>query len=260
MNAINQSFDQKIKEIKEKFHAEREAETQNLKTLEDQIAQMQEEAKTAIETINKQNEAEEEQRAKRFEMSKENEKNQGCNNGSNWCLKEDKKVTTKHFNKYCSTNDYDQCQIYKENITKSCFFTTILCEKLSQPLVDNPILYNLKTFRKNILEQDAQYQELLTYHDRLSPIISNAIRNNSIQTINDFIEIIYSSYILPINKFILNGDIDNAIRRYEKMRELLIVNFGLEQEYYAIRTEYNQPEFRKEKRKIRLPIGRKQYK
>ena len=76
LNAINQSFEQRLKEIKEKYKSEEALEMQNMATLREQIEQMNEEAKTAIETINKQNAAEEEQREIRFNLNISNEKKQ----------------------------------------------------------------------------------------------------------------------------------------------------------------------------------------
>lgn len=73
---LNQGFEQSIKTIQEKFAAEQAAENQNMAALEQQIEQMNQEACEQIQATNKRFANEEEQKLKRFEMSKENEMNQ----------------------------------------------------------------------------------------------------------------------------------------------------------------------------------------
>lgn len=175
--------------------------------------------------------------------------------GQHECLKTNRKVTTKYHNKYCYSPNYVECSIYQKNKEKDCFFTTILCEFLGQPFDENLILKNLNEFRKKVLEQDKQYEELLIYHDRISPLIADAIRNTSPEMLKEFIELIYTAYLLPINNFITIKDTKNAIRRYEKMRELLIVNFSLGQQYAYITYHYKHPEKNDKKTKKRIPIG-----
>ena len=163
------------------------------------------------------------------------------------CLKKTKKVSKKCYYKHCSNINYDVCPIYEEEQAKNCIFTTILCRNANLPK-DNYILKNIYNFRKNILEQDEQYKELLIIHDRISPIISNTIRH----TYNsEFLEFIYLNFLIPINKNITINEVERAITIYKRMLELLIVNYDLSQEYAAIKHHYKNPKPNKIKIRIK---------
>lgn len=168
-----------------------------------------------------------------------------------FCFEKDGTVSQKCYTNYCDGPNYEECPIYKETMTKGNFFITILCEKRGLP-IDNHILTDLTNFRKNILEKDEKYRELLIIHDRLSSIIADAIRNTSDKSISEFLDVIYSSYLIPINEFILNNQVDSAIFRYQKMLDLLMVNFSLGKEYANITYYYKYPERYKTRVRIRL--------
>lgn len=173
-----------------------------------------------------------------------------------WCLKKERPVTYRYNYQYCLNDNYKECVIYQKELDRDCFFTTILCEILGQEKENNPILNNLCYFRINVLEQSEYYKELLVCHERISPLIARAIRHTSKDLEKEFIELIYTSYLLPLNKFIIENDIDNAIQRYKQMRNLLIVNFSLGQEWANITSYYKKPElYRPKVRRKIIPIG-----
>ena len=175
-----------------------------------------------------------------------------------WCLKKERPVTNRYNYQYCLNDNYKNCSIYQKELDRDCFFTTILCEILGQEKDNNLILSNLSCFRKNVLEQNKEYEKLLVCHERISPMIARAIRNTPKDLEKEFIELIYTSYLLPINKFIMENDIVNAIQRYKQMRSLLIVNFSLGQEWAKITFDYSHPEsYRPKVRKKIIPIGLK---
>ena len=171
--------------------------------------------------------------------------------GPCYCMKVDRRVAYSYYRKYCNSNNYDTCSIYQQNQQSDCFFTTIL-EKIGK--LDDAskiILDNLKKIRKEILEGNnqcrdfsnhLQYRVLLVEHDRISPIIADAIRNTKIDTIDEFLTIIYEKYIIPINKFIIENQIEKVISYYKEMLKLLIVNFSLGQEYASMKYHYKHPE------------------
>lgn len=173
--------------------------------------------------------------------------------GTNYCLKEKCKISERYYQEYCCNANYDKCKYYQENRDRDCFFTTILCEKNIPSSLNVEILMNLKAFRKNVLEKNHKYMELLVLHDGISPMISDAIRYNKISSIDEFLNVIYSNYIVPINNFILNRDVENAVKCYNKMLGILVVNFSLGSDLAGIKYHYNHPELFKvntKKRKL----------
>lgn len=168
--------------------------------------------------------------------------------GPFYCEKAKAKVTAYRHAQYCKGPCYTECPIYKKSYDSDCFLATIFSKlELSNDISDS-ILENFKNFRRNILEKDFKYRDLLVYHDRISPFIADAIRNTNIDTIDEFLrEIIFNSYLIPINEYIVSGQVDKAISYYEKMRELLIVNFSLNKEYASMQYRYQHPELYKPK-------------
>ena len=69
--------------------------------------------------------------------------------GTNFCLKEERKISQRHYWEFCSKETYNECKIYQENKNKNCLFRTILCEKMGQPMHNNPILTNLEIDLEN---------------------------------------------------------------------------------------------------------------
>lgn len=162
--------------------------------------------------------------------------------GSFYCEKKGKRVTVYRYNQYCKSPCYQECPIYKENLEQNCFFTALF-DKLNDNTIDSKeILNNWKLFRKNVLEKNNKYRDLLVYHDRMSSLIVDAIRNTKIESINEFLKVIYENYIIIINDCIKTNEVENAVIRYQKMLELLIVNFSLNKEYATMKYHYQHPE------------------
>ena len=187
--------------------------------------------------------------------------------GPSYCLKADRGVEHGYFCKYCSSGNYDKCSIYQENQQEDCFFRAIL-EKIGKLDDNNIILESLKKFRREILENNnscryvnkiLEYRKLLVMHDRISPVIANAIRNTSINTIDEFLNIIHNTYIIPINNFIIENQTEKAIDYYKKMLELLIVNFSLNQEYASMKYRYAHPELYEMKKGKKIKERRMRY-
>lgn len=182
-------------------------------------------------------------------------------NDSSYCLKIEQKVSKKHCANYCNSKDYNTCPIYQKQQENNCFLTFMLTHQLEQSKRNKEILANLQRFRQNILETNPQYKALLTYHSGLSPLIIEHMRYTPNDILNEFLQVIYKAYILPINDYIINGKIEHAIFRYEKLRELLIVNFSINQQFAAMTYHYQNPESHQTKiKKIRLPFNKSNHK
>lgn len=167
--------------------------------------------------------------------------------GPSYCEKKGKRVTQYRYNQYCQGPYYTECSIYKENYEKNCFLRALF-DKLNDNTIDSKdFLNSWKLFRKNILEKNNKYRDLLVYHDRISPLIADAIRNTNIKSIDEFLKIIYKYYIINISNYIKNNQVERAIEVYKKMLELLIVNFSLNKEYASMKYRYQHPELYKPK-------------
>ena len=167
--------------------------------------------------------------------------------GPFYCEKKGIRVTYYRYNQYCNSPCYQECLIYKDNLEKKCFWRAIFA-KLNDDTIDSKeFLDNWNIFRKNILEKNKKYRDMLVYHDRISSLIADAIINTNIKNINEFLKIIYEDYMMVITNYIKNNDVEKAVIRYQKMLELLIVNFNLNKEYSAMRYRYQNPELYKPK-------------
>ena len=167
------------------------------------------------------------------------------------CLKKEERVSKKCYYKYCSDDSYKTCPIYNEETQKNCIFNVILNEKMQVP-EGTIILENIYNFRKNILEQDDGYQELITIHDRISPIVSETIRTSNNEHLYELLNVIYLSFLLPLNRAISKKETEDAIKYYNKMLKLLIVSLSLDKEYYQITYYYRYPEnyYKRPKKRI----------
>lgn len=186
--------------------------------------------------------------------------------GPCYCVKADRGVTYGYYCKYCNSSNYDKCSVYQENQHEDCFFTAIL-EKINK-LDIKIIIENFEKFRKDILEdnnkcrdfnKNLEYRALLVMHDRMSPVIAGAIKNTNIDTIYDFLTIIYENYLIPINNFIIENQVEKAIYFYKKMFDLLIVNFSLNHEYASMKYQYKHPELYKMQKGKKIKERRMSY-
>lgn len=175
--------------------------------------------------------------------------------GPFYCEKSVERVTQYRYNQYCQGPCYSECPIYKDNLEKNCFFTTIFSKLNDDTINSKEFLNNWQVFRKKVLEKDSKYRDLLVYHDRISPFIADAIRNTSISTTDEFLKIIYNNYLIAINNYIKNNQVEKTIEVYKKMLELLIVNFSLGQEYASMKYHYKHPELHKPKSLFRSIKG-----
>lgn len=162
--------------------------------------------------------------------------------GPFYCEKKDGRVTSYIYNQYCNSSCYSECSIYKENLEQNCFFTALFAKLNDNTIDSKEFVKSWNLFRKNTLEKDKKYRDLLVYHDRISPLIADAVRNTKIDSIDEFLKIIYENYIIVISNHIENNEVEKAIIRYQKMLELLIVNFSLNKEYANMQYRYKHPE------------------
>lgn len=167
--------------------------------------------------------------------------------GPAYCEKKGERVTQYRYNQYCQGPCYHECPIYKYNLEKTCFLRALF-DKLNDNTIDSKeILNTWNLFRKNILEKNYKYRDLLVYHDRISSLIADAIRSTKIESIDEFLKVIYENYIIIINNYIKTNEVEQAVIRYQKMLELLIVNFSLNKEYASMQCHYKHPELYKPK-------------
>ena len=167
--------------------------------------------------------------------------------GPSYCEKANKKVTSYRYNQYCKSSCYSECPIYKENLEQNCFMRALFTKINVNTLDSKEILKKWNLFRKNILEKDNKYRDLLVYSDRISYLIADAIRNTTIESIDEFLKVIYENYIIIISNYINSNEVEKAVTRYQKMLELLIVNFSLNKEYSNMQYRYKHPELYKPK-------------
>lgn len=167
--------------------------------------------------------------------------------GPSYCEKKGERVTQYRYNQYCQGPCYQECPIYKDNLEKTCFLRALF-DKLNDNTIDSKeILNTWNLFRKNILEKNYKYRDLLVYHDRISSLIADAIRSTKIESIDEFLKAIYENYIIIINNYIKTNEVEQAVIGYQKMLELLIVNFSLNKEYVSMKCHYKHPELYKPK-------------
>ncbi len=165
---------------------------------------------------------------------------------------EEKDIPSGYKEKYCENwNKSGECPRYKDNIGKSnetgssgfgCYITTATCEVLKKPDND-PILEKLRLYRKNVLQKDMKYANILKIYDRVGPIISDCIFFDSNR--RDVSEGIYSR-LEKITDIIDNGEYDRANQRYIMMTLRLVCLYGLQQVYKTKRDNnfgYGEGEF-----------------
>ena len=162
------------------------------------------------------------------------DKEYNYNDGRFWC---ETKLEWHYANesecwRYCTaySRSHSVSKSYKEHSencqsnSSGCYLTTITCEIMGLK-DDNYYLQTLRKFRKNVLQKDQKYKELLVEYDIVGPIIANKLK----QELNkDMIAL--NLLKLGISKtvyHILNDDNLSAIKTYSTMTELLIQGYNI---------------------------------
>lgn len=109
--------------------------------------------------------------------------------------------------------------------SESCYLTTMLCSILKMP--DNNVYLNtLRNFRKNFLQKDEKYREILVEYDIIGPIIAKNLNEDPLKyqiAVNTFY-----NYVKPIVKLININNNDEAINNYinmtNKLKNLYSIN------------------------------------
>ena len=98
--------------------------------------------------------------------------NGGSFTGDYWCDKNDKRVDSDTYSKYCRGYYYSDCPVYKRSDSSGgCFITTIVCNVLGKS-DDDKVLNNLRYFRDNVLKKDECYRYILIDYDNIGPVIA----------------------------------------------------------------------------------------
>lgn len=112
----------------------------------------------------------------------------------------------------------------KESHGNTCFITTIVVNILG--LDDKcEALTVLRKFRKNVLQVDLKYRDILFQYDLIGPKIADALRhdNNAFDVACD----VYFGYILKSVDALHLGDIETAISIYTEMVNTLSERYGI---------------------------------
>lgn len=157
----------------------------------------------------------------------------GLFSGDYWCRKKDCRVDDDTYRKYCRDYNYSSCPIYKHTESSSpCFITTVCCQILGKDDQD-PIMNNLRNFRKNILREDKKYYFILKEYDVIGPMIADALINDKDK--EELAFCFYQSTILPVNDLIEKKNYDSAVSLYLLMTKALIEYYGLSDEYKKLK-------------------------
>ena len=105
-----------------------------------------------------------------------------------------------------------------------------ICPKLTlfNEYIYYTLLNKLRNFRKNILQNNSDYYDILKEYDSVGPVIAFKI-----QTDNDKKRIADALYnfLVMITKLIEEGNYDEAVEQYKLMTLLLINYYGLKHDY-----------------------------
>ena len=157
-----------------------------------------------------------------------------CNNGKYWC------ETRLEWHYANEAECYRFCKAYKrsdevarsyyeksENSQSSggCYLTTITCDILGLP--DNNIyLQTLRKFRKETLQKDDKYKDILVEYDIVGPIIASKLKyekENQLIAKN-----LLRMGIAKTVYHILNEEKLEAIKTYTDMTKLLIQAYNID--------------------------------
>jgi len=161
--------------------------------------------------------------------------------GDYWCIKNDKRVPSDHYYKYCRDYSYSDCPIYKQSQSSGCFLTTIVHKILGKEDNDK-VLENFRGFRDNVLQQNEKYYDVLKEYDIIGPMLVDCIENDCDK--EKMACGVYRNILLPLNEKINNKEYNHAVNMYHCMTMTLISYYGLDSEYENIRNNgYNYPSF-----------------
>lgn len=111
--------------------------------------------------------------------------------------------------------------------TSGCYITTIICDVLGFA-DDCMVLDKLRFFRNCVMQKDPKYSSLLLEYDTVGPEIARSIKEEYSKNKDKEIWIqFYNFYLQPTANYIVNGDFDDAVNRYQEMVVSLKDYFGL---------------------------------
>lgn len=142
--------------------------------------------------------------------------------GRYWCEKKLERVHAHQSEcyRFCraygrSSNVSDSYERYsKDNSSDPCYLTTLMCRILKMN-DNNPFLNTMRLFRKNVLQKDEKYKDLLVEYDIIGPEIAINLEDDPLRyqiSANAFYK-----YIKPITKLIRDNKNDEAINCYVEM-------------------------------------------
>lgn len=162
--------------------------------------------------------------------------------GDYWCKKENKRVNSDTYRKYCRDYNYNECPIYGKS-SSGCFITTICCNILNMKDNDK-FLNDFRSFRDNILQKNSKYYDTLKIYDTVGPIVADKINNDKDKEI--LAQGLYENALKPIHEHILSKDYDIAVEKYYIMTLMLINYYGYKNTYNYLSTTgfgFNKEEF-----------------
>ena len=121
----------------------------------------------------------------------------------------------------------DSCRYYSDG-NNGCYITTIVCDLLG--FDDNcPVLETLRKFRKDVLQTNPKYKDILYEYDIVGPqIAKNLMKDYAFDEDKEIPKALYDFYILPTVSLINEGRNTEAIKRYTQLTEGLIDTYGIE--------------------------------
>lgn len=156
-----------------------------------------------------------------------------CNNGKFWCEKDlewhyANEAECYRFCKAYSRSDSVARSYYEKSeraqSSGGCYLTTITCEILGLP-DNNMYLQTLRDFRKETLQKEEKYKELLVEYDIVGPIIANKLKQEkeSVIIANNLLRMGIAKTVYHI----LNEEKIEAIKAYTDMTKLLIQAYDI---------------------------------
>ena len=146
--------------------------------------------------------------------------------------------------KTCPYPDETTCSNYKDRETYSnynypaskqtstgCFITTIVCS-LMEEKDKCSILETLRDFRKNVMQKDSKYKELLFEYDTVGPQIAKNLEDDQEYELANGI---LNFYIIPAVYLIREKKYEEAVKKYTTMTKAL-------EDYYGISVDTKVPE------------------
>ena len=103
-----------------------------------------------------------------------------------------------------------------------CYITTIVCERLGKS--DNcEELETLRKFRKEVLQKDKRYANLLYEYDAIGPTIAEHLRMD----IYSMITGVFRFFLQPVVSCIKAGNNEKAVQKYKEMTDMLKDCYGI---------------------------------